>query len=122
MMRQGAELAAARAYAAHARIGNRRGGAVLQELLGMGPTTTSSRPLLAKDVWMAHCVHMNDSDIAASPYEDGCRPLPVSNARLAAGIARVPDMLAAGVPSASASTHGVEPSRVSCTPSCATRS
>ncbi|CAM5378806.1 hypothetical protein SGLAM104S_10367 [Streptomyces glaucescens] len=32
------------------------------------------------------------------PHPDRCRPLPVVHARLAAGIARVPDLLAAGVP------------------------
>ncbi|WP_329173638.1 8-oxoguanine deaminase [Streptomyces sp. NBC_01477] len=70
------------------------------ELFGMGPTDYfESAGWLGDDVWMAHCVHMNDSDIAAfARTGTGVAHCPSSNARLAAGIARVPDMLAAGVP------------------------
>ncbi|MFF7196966.1 8-oxoguanine deaminase [Streptomyces sp. NPDC088197] len=70
------------------------------ELFGMGPTDYfESTGWLGDDVWMAHCVHMNDSDIAAfARTGTGVAHCPSSNARLAAGIARVPDMLAAGVP------------------------
>ncbi|PWI41437.1 8-oxoguanine deaminase [Streptomyces sp. ICBB 8177] len=70
------------------------------ELFGMGPTDYfESTGWLGDDVWMAHCVHMNDSDIAAfARTRTGVAHCPSSNARLAAGIARVPDMLAAGVP------------------------
>ncbi|NJP50128.1 8-oxoguanine deaminase [Streptomyces sp. SBST2-5] len=67
---------------------------------GMGPTDYfESTGWLGEDVWMAHCVHMNDSDIAAfARTGTGVAHCPSSNARLAAGIARVPDLLAAGVP------------------------
>ncbi|WP_327288169.1 8-oxoguanine deaminase [Streptomyces sp. NBC_01198] len=70
------------------------------ELFGMGPTDYfESTGWLGDDVWMAHCVHMNDADIAAfARTGTGVAHCPSSNARLAAGIARVPDMLAAGVP------------------------
>ncbi|HET9382711.1 MAG TPA: 8-oxoguanine deaminase [Streptomyces sp.] len=70
------------------------------EQFGMGPTDYfESTGWLGEDVWMAHCVHMNDSDIAAfACTRTGVAHCPSSNARLAAGIARVPDMLAAGVP------------------------
>ena len=70
------------------------------ELFGMGPTDYfESTGWLGDDVWMAHCVHMNDSDIAAfARTGTGVAHCPSSNARLAAGIARVPDMLAAGRP------------------------
>jgi cytosine/adenosine deaminase-related metal-dependent hydrolase len=70
------------------------------ELFGMGPTDYfESTGWLGEDVWMAHCVHMNDSDIEAFARSGtGVAHCPSSNARLAAGIARVPDMLAAGVP------------------------
>lgn len=70
------------------------------ELFGMDPTDYfESTGWLGDDVWMAHCVHMNDSDIAAfARTGTGVAHCPSSNARLAAGIARVPDMLAAGVP------------------------
>ncbi|MBD0711883.1 MULTISPECIES: 8-oxoguanine deaminase [unclassified Streptomyces] len=70
------------------------------ELFGMGPTEYfESTGFLGEDVWMAHCVHMNDSDIAAfARTGTGVAHCPSSNARLGAGIARVPDMLKAGVP------------------------
>ncbi|MER7788326.1 8-oxoguanine deaminase [Streptomyces sp. NPDC097640] len=70
------------------------------ELFGMGPTDYfESTGWLGEDVWMAHCVHMNDADIAAfARTGTGVAHCPSSNARLAAGIARVPDLLAAGVP------------------------
>ncbi|GHH79402.1 8-oxoguanine deaminase [Streptomyces sulfonofaciens] len=70
------------------------------EKFGMGPTDyLRSTGWLGDDVWMAHCVHMDDSDIAAfARTGTGVAHCPSSNARLAAGIARVPDLLAAGVP------------------------
>ncbi|MCP3757218.1 8-oxoguanine deaminase [Streptomyces sp. TBY4] len=70
------------------------------ELFGMGPTDyLESVGWLGEDVWMAHCVHMNDSDIAKfAATGTGVAHCPSSNARLAAGIARVPDMLKARVP------------------------
>ncbi|NUS09850.1 MAG: 8-oxoguanine deaminase [Streptomyces sp.] len=74
--------------------------AFCHELFGMGPTDYfESTGWLGEDVWMAHCVHMDDSDIAAfARTGTGVAHCPSSNARLAAGIARVPAMLAAGVP------------------------
>ncbi|MDT0305763.1 8-oxoguanine deaminase [Streptomyces sp. DSM 44917] len=70
------------------------------ELFGMGPTDYfESTGWLGEDVWMAHCVHMSDADIAAfARTGTGVAHCPSSNARVAAGIARVPDMLTAGVP------------------------
>ncbi|PWI09833.1 8-oxoguanine deaminase [Streptomyces sp. NWU339] len=70
------------------------------ERFGMSPTDYfESTGWLGEDVWMAHCVHMNDSDVAAfARTSTGVAHCPSSNARLAAGIARVPDLLAAGVP------------------------
>ncbi|KOV25190.1 8-oxoguanine deaminase [Streptomyces sp. XY152] len=70
------------------------------ERFGMGPTDYfESTGWLGEDVWMAHCVHMNDSDIAAfARTKTGVAHCPSSNARLAAGLARVPDLLADGVP------------------------
>jgi cytosine/adenosine deaminase-related metal-dependent hydrolase len=70
------------------------------ERFGMGPTRYfESTGWLGDDVWMAHCVHMSDTDIDAfARTRTGVAHCPSSNARLGAGIARVPDMLAAGVP------------------------
>ncbi|MEU6059346.1 8-oxoguanine deaminase [Streptomyces sp. NPDC047097] len=101
LLRQGAELARRLGVRLHTH-----GSETVEEeqwckeLFGMGPTDYfESTGWLGEDVWMAHCVHMNDADIAAfARTKTGVAHCPSSNARLAAGIARVPDMLAAGVP------------------------
>ncbi|MDM4762132.1 8-oxoguanine deaminase [Galbitalea sp. SE-J8] len=70
------------------------------ERFGMGPTDyLESVGWLGPDVWMAHCVHLDDTDIARfAAAGTGVAHCPSSNARLAAGTARVPALLAAGVP------------------------
>lgn len=101
LMREGAELARRLGVRLHTH-----GSETVEEekfcheLFGMGPTDYfESTGWLGEDVWMAHCVHMNDSDIAAfARTRTGVAHCPSSNARLAAGIARVPDMLASGIP------------------------
>ncbi|MFJ6727175.1 8-oxoguanine deaminase [Streptomyces sp. NPDC091281] len=101
LMRQGAELARSLGVRLHTH-----GSETVEEekfcheLFGMGPTDYfASTGWLGDDVWMAHCVHMNDADIDAfARTRTGVAHCPSSNARLAAGIARVPDLLAAGVP------------------------
>ncbi|MFG3043812.1 8-oxoguanine deaminase [Streptomyces sp. NPDC048241] len=101
LMKQGAELARRLGVRLHTH-----GSETVEEekfcheLFGMGPTEYfESTGWLGEDVWMAHCVHMNDSDIDAfARTGTGVAHCPSSNARLAAGIARVPDLLAAGVP------------------------
>ncbi|WP_327352425.1 8-oxoguanine deaminase [Streptomyces sp. NBC_01304] len=101
LLKRGAELARSKGVRLHTH-----GSETVEEekfcheLFGMGPTDYfESTGWLGEDVWMAHCVHMNDSDIAAfARTKTGVAHCPSSNARLAAGIARVPDMLKAGVP------------------------
>ncbi|MFC9887081.1 8-oxoguanine deaminase [Streptomyces pilosus] len=101
LMREGAELARRLGVRLHTHGSETvEEETFCHELFGMGPTDYfASTGWLGGDVWMAHCVHMNDSDIAAfARTGTGVAHCPSSNARLAAGIARVPDMLAAGVP------------------------
>lgn len=54
---------------------------------------------VAGDVWFAHGVHFDDAEVARLAQAGaGIAHCPSSNARLAAGFCRVPDLLAAGVP------------------------
>jgi cytosine/adenosine deaminase-related metal-dependent hydrolase len=69
------------------------------ELYGCTPTEYLERVgWLADDVWCAHCVHLGDADIAKfADTGTGVAHCPTSNGRLGAGIARVPELTAAGV-------------------------
>ncbi|MBB4932014.1 cytosine/adenosine deaminase-related metal-dependent hydrolase [Lipingzhangella halophila] len=53
---------------------------------------------LGSDVWLAHAVHLSDDAIArVAGTGTSIAHCPTSNARLGAGICRVPELLAAGV-------------------------
>ena len=73
--------------------------AFCRERFGMSPTDyLESVGWLGDDVWMAHCVHLSEHDIARfASTGTAVAHCPSSNARLAAGIAPVRDMLRAGV-------------------------
>ena len=71
-----------------ARTFGRRPVEVLEDLGWLGP-----------DVWLAHCVHLSDGDIATlARTGSSVAHCPSSNARLGAGMARARDLLDAGVP------------------------
>jgi cytosine/adenosine deaminase-related metal-dependent hydrolase len=54
---------------------------------------------LGDDVWLAHCVHLDDADIGKlAATGTGVAHCPSSNGRLGAGTAPVPELLAAGAP------------------------
>jgi cytosine/adenosine deaminase-related metal-dependent hydrolase len=69
------------------------------EQFGMRPTEyLGSVGWLDHDVWMAHCIHLSNGDIKRfAATGTGVAHCPSSNARLGAGIARLPEMLASGV-------------------------
>lgn len=101
LLRQGAELARRKGVRLHTHGSETvEEEQFCRELFGLGPTDyLESTGWLGPDVWMAHCIHMDDADIAAfARTGTGVAHCPSSNARLGAGIARVPDLLAAGVP------------------------
>lgn len=68
------------------------------EQFGMTPTEyLDSIGWLGPDVWLAHCVHLHDTDIKRlAETGTGTAHCPSSNARLGAGIARVSHLLEAG--------------------------
>lgn len=65
---------------------------------GMTPTEyMDSIGWLGPDVWLAHCVHLSDTDVKRlADTGTGTAHCPSSNARLGAGIARVSHLLEAG--------------------------
>ncbi len=66
---------------------------------GMRPVDyVESLGWLGDDVWLAHCVHLSEADVARfGETGTGVAHCPSSNARLGAGIAPIPELLAAGV-------------------------
>ena len=54
---------------------------------------------LGSDVWFAHGIHFNDAELRLlADTGTGIAHCPISNMKLASGVARVPDMLRLGVP------------------------
>jgi cytosine/adenosine deaminase-related metal-dependent hydrolase len=74
--------------------------AFCQEKFGKTPTQyLEDLGWLGDDVWMAHCVHLDDHAIGRfAATGTGVAHCPSSNARLAAGIAPIPQLMRAGVP------------------------
>jgi cytosine/adenosine deaminase-related metal-dependent hydrolase len=70
------------------------------ELFGCRPVEYLERlNWLGDDVWLAHCVHLNGSEIDKfGATRTGVAHCPSSNARLGAGIAPVPALVRAGAP------------------------
>ena len=71
-----------------------------REKFGQTPTEfLDGHGWLGDDVWLAHCVHLDPAAIERiGASGTGVAHCPSSNARLGAGIAPVPELLAAGAP------------------------
>jgi cytosine/adenosine deaminase-related metal-dependent hydrolase len=71
-----------------------------QEQFGMRPVDyLDELGWLGDDVWLAHCVHINDAEVDRfGATGTGVAHCPNSNARLGAGIAPVAGLMSAGVP------------------------
>jgi cytosine/adenosine deaminase-related metal-dependent hydrolase len=74
--------------------------AFCQEQFGMRPVEyLDDLGWLGDDVWLAHCVHLSDAEVARfGATGTGVAHCPGSNARLGAGIAPVAALTAAGAP------------------------
>ena len=74
--------------------------AFCRERFGMSPTDYfESLGWLGDDVWLAHCVHLDENAIGKfAATGTGVAHCPSSNARLAAGTAPVVELVRAGVP------------------------
>ena len=74
--------------------------AFCKELFGVRPVEyLEELGWLGDDVWLAHCVHLNEHEVARfGETRTGVAHCPSSNARLGAGIAPVAPLLRAGAP------------------------
>jgi cytosine/adenosine deaminase-related metal-dependent hydrolase len=101
LMRDCAELARSLGVRLHTHLAETRDEeAYCLERFGARPVDyVQSLGWLGEDVWLAHCVHLSERDIAAfARTGTGVAHCPSSNARLGCGIAPVPELLAAGAP------------------------
>jgi cytosine/adenosine deaminase-related metal-dependent hydrolase len=100
LMRESAELARRLGLQLHTHLAETvEEEEYCRDLYGCGPVEyLGELGWLEGDVWCAHCVHLNDADIAAFAAGGvGVAHCPTSNLRLGAGIARVRELLDAQV-------------------------
>jgi cytosine/adenosine deaminase-related metal-dependent hydrolase len=100
LMRESAELARRLGLKLHTHLAETiEEDAYCRELYGCRPVEyLFDLGWLDRDVWCAHCVHLSDGDIAAfAAHGVGVAHCPTSNQRLGAGVARVRELLDAGV-------------------------
>jgi cytosine/adenosine deaminase-related metal-dependent hydrolase len=101
LMRDAAELARAKGVRLHTHLAeNIDDIAYSAEKFGRTPAEyAEDLGWLGPDVWMAHCVHLDDAGIARfAATGTGIAHCPTSNGRLGSGAAPIRSMLAAGVP------------------------
>jgi len=101
LLRQTADLARERGVRLHTHLCETLDEeAFCRERFGTSPTEyVEQLGWLGLDVWLAHGVHLDDAAVRRlADSGTGVAHCPSSNARLGAGIARVKDLLAAGVP------------------------
>jgi cytosine/adenosine deaminase-related metal-dependent hydrolase len=101
LMRESADLARRKGVRLHTHLAETLDERDLcRERFGRTPAEyLGSLGWLGDDVWVAHGVHLDLPDIFKLGRADtGVAHCPTSNARLGAGIAPVPELLAAGVP------------------------
>ena len=100
LMRESAALARARGVRLHTHLAETIDEEQFcQERFGCRPVEYLERlDWLGDDVWLAHCVHIDDAEVARfGATRTGVAHCPSSNGRLGAGIAPVADLVHAGV-------------------------
>jgi cytosine/adenosine deaminase-related metal-dependent hydrolase len=101
LMLESAELARARGVRLHTHMAETtEEEAYCLQLFGVRPVEyLEDCGWLGDDVWLAHCVHLNDAEVVRfGQTGTGVAHCPSSNARLGAGIAPVAGLLRAGAP------------------------
>jgi cytosine/adenosine deaminase-related metal-dependent hydrolase len=101
LMRETAELARGRGVRLHTHMAETvEEEQFCQEQFGMRPVEyLEELGWLGDDVWLAHCVHLNDREVSQfGATGTGVAHCPSSNARLGAGIAPVVPLIRAGAP------------------------
>jgi cytosine/adenosine deaminase-related metal-dependent hydrolase len=101
LMREAAELARDRGVRLHTHVAETvEEEAFCREAFGCSPAEyLDGLGWLGDDVWLAHCVHLDDKAVARfGETGTGVAHCPTSNARLGAGTARVLSLVGAGVP------------------------
>lgn len=101
LMSEAAELARRKGVRLHTHLAETvEEDAYCQERYGCTPAEYVDRlGWLGPDVWLAHCVHLDEGAVARlAQTGTGVAHCPSSNARLGAGIAPVRDLLDAGAP------------------------
>lgn len=101
LMREAADLARDRGVRLHTHLAETvEEDAFCREHFGCSPAEyVEELGWLGEDVWLAHCVHLDDKAIARfAESGTGVAHCPTSNARLGAGAAPLTTLLGAGVP------------------------
>ena len=101
LMRESAELARARGVRLHTHLAETEDEErFCLELFGCRPVDYLDRlGWLGDDVWLAHCVHLNEFEVQRfGETGTGVAHCPSSNGRLGAGIAPVPALVGHGAP------------------------
>jgi cytosine/adenosine deaminase-related metal-dependent hydrolase len=101
LMREAAELARARGVRLHTHMAETvEEEEFCKELFGVRPVEyLEELGWLGDDVWLAHCVHLDEAEVARfGETGTGVAHCPSSNARLGAGIAPVVPLVRAGAP------------------------
>jgi cytosine/adenosine deaminase-related metal-dependent hydrolase len=100
LMREAADLAADKGVRLHTHLSETADDVkVCRETYGCGPVELLERLGWLHDrTWLAHGVHLDDGEITAlARAGTGVAHCPSSNMRLGSGLARVPELLTAGV-------------------------